>query len=89
MKRFQGIIKINQEPWVNGFERDIFKLINNSAFPKGMENVRKHRDIKLVTTRARWNYLVSEPSYHAKIFLEKFVGSRIGKTQTVMNKRVC
>ena len=47
-----------------------------------MENVGKHRDTKLVTTRVRWNYLVSEPSSHAKMFLEKFVRNRIGKTQT-------
>ena len=44
-----------------------FKLINNSAFGKTMENVRKHRYIKLVTTERR-NYLVSEPNYHIKRF---------------------
>ena len=41
-----------------------FKLMNNSVFGKTMENVRKHRDIKLVTTDKRRNQLVSEPSYH-------------------------
>ena len=40
-----------------------FKVMNNSVFGKTMENVRKHRYSKLVTTYKRKNYLVSEPSY--------------------------
>ena len=39
--------------------------MNNSVFGKTMENVRKHRDIKLVTTDKRRNHLVSVPNYHA------------------------
>ena len=39
--------------------------MNNSVFRKTMENVRKHKDIKLVTTDKRKNQLVSEPNYHA------------------------
>ena len=50
----------------NGFEEDFFKLINNSDFGKTMENVRKHRDIKLVTADKKRNQLVSEPNYHTK-----------------------
>ena len=46
----------------NGFEKDFFKLMNNSVLGKSMENVRKHRDIKLVTTDRRRNCLVSEPN---------------------------
>ena len=48
----------------NDFEKDFFKLMNNSVFGKTMQNVRKHRDIKLVTTDKRRNQLVSEHNYH-------------------------
>ena len=44
------------------------KGFNNSVFKKTMENVRKHRDSKLVTTERRRNYLVSEPNYHTTKF---------------------
>ena len=54
----------------NDFEF-FFKLINNSVFGKTMENVRKHRDIKLVTTESRRTYLVLEPNYHTANFLQK------------------
>ena len=47
----------------NDFEKDLFKLMNNSVFGKTMENMRKHRDIKLVTDKKR-SKLVSEPNYH-------------------------
>ena len=47
---------------------------NNAAFDKTMENVRKHRNIKLVTTNKRINYLVSEPNYNrTKCFLENLL----------------
>ena len=46
-------------------------LMNNAVFEKTMENVRKHRDIKLVTTERRRNHLASEPDYHTTHFLQK------------------
>ena len=48
----------------NDFEKYFFKLMNNSVFGQTMENVRKHRDIKLVTANKKINQLVSEPNYH-------------------------
>ena len=48
----------------NDFEKDLFKLTNNSVFGKTMENIRKHRDIKLVTTDKKRSKLVSEPNCH-------------------------
>ena len=50
------------------FEKDFFKLVNNAAFAKILENVTKYKDIKLVTTGARRNYLVSEANYHSTFF---------------------
>ena len=55
----------------NDFEKYFFKLMNNAAFVKTMENVRKHRDIRLVTTERRRNYLVLEPNYHTTKFSQK------------------
>ena len=48
----------------NDFEKYFFKLMNNSVFGQTMENVRKHRDIKLVTANKKINQLVSGPNYH-------------------------
>ena len=79
LKKVHRIIEFNQEAWLkpyidmntelrkiakNDFEKDFFKLMNNAVFGKTIENVRKHRDIKLVITDKKRSKLVSEPNYH-------------------------
>ena len=64
----------------NDVKKDFFKLIKNTVFAKTMENVRKHGDIKLVTTERRRNYLVSEPNYHTiKLFTENLLAIEMKK----------
>ena len=73
----------------SNFEKDFFKLMNNAIFGKTMENLRKHRDIKLVTTEKRRNYLVSEPNYlTTKLFTENLLAIEMKKSETLMNKPV-
>ena len=73
----------------NDFEKDFFKLMNNSVFGKTMENVRNHRDIKLVTTNEKRNKLVSEPNYHtATQFSENLMAIEMKKTRVVLNKPI-
>ena len=64
----------------NDFEKDSFKLMNNAVLGKTMENVRKRRDIKLVTIERRGNYLVSEPNYQTtKFFIENLLAIEMKK----------
>ena len=74
LKKVYKVIQFNQEAWLkeymkintklrteakNNFEKDFLKSMNNSVFGKTMENVRKHKDIKLVATYKKRNQLVS------------------------------
>ena len=104
MKKVQRAIKFIQKAWLkqcidmntklrqkatNNFEKDFFKLINNAVFGKTMENVRKHRNIKLVTTERGRTYLVSESNYHTtKFFTENLLATEIRKTQILMKNPV-
>ena len=71
----------------NDFENDFFKLMNNAVFGKTMENVRKHRDIKLVTTDETRSKLVTEPNYHRmNCILENLAIIEMKRTKVKMNK---
>ena len=73
----------------NDFEKDLFKLMNNSVFGKTMENIRKHRDIKLVTTDKKRSKLVSEPNYHTiNLIFEDLSIIEMKKTKVKMNKPI-
>ena len=86
LKKVYKVIKLTQnsllKPYIdmntdgrkkakNDFEKDFFKLMNCAVFGKTMGNVSKYRKIKLVTTKRRKNYLVSEPNYYTTKFLQK------------------
>ena len=79
-------------PLADVFEnfRKIFFLTFSIVFGKTMENVRKHRDTKLVATERRRNYLISEPNYHStKFFTENLLAIEMKKkSQILMNKPV-
>ena len=73
----------------NDFEKDLFKLMNNSVFGKTMENIRKHRDIRLVTTYKKRSKLVSEPNYHTiNLISEDLSIIEMKKTKVKMNKPI-
>ena len=94
IKKVHRIIQFKQKAWLkayidmntelrknakNEFEKNFFKLMNSSVFGKTMENVRNHRDIKLVTSEKRRKRLVSESNYH---LCKKF-------SDHLMVKRLC
>ena len=103
-KKVHRIIKFNQKAWLkpyidmntelrklakDDFEKDLFKLMNNAVFGKTMENVRTHRNIKLVLTDKKINNLVSEPNYHTMNYISKDLSIiEINKTRVKMNKPI-
>ena len=104
LKRIHRIIEFNQKAWLkpyidmntelrklakDDFEKDLFKLMNNAVFGKTMENIRKHRDIKLVTTDKKRNKLVSEPNYHTINYISEDLSIiEMNKTKVKMNKPI-
>ena len=73
----------------NDFEKDFFKLMNNAVFGKTMENVRNHRDIKLVTSDKRRSILASEPNCHSSKCISKdLILMEMRKVEVKMNKPI-
>ena len=71
----------------NEFEKNFFKLMNNSVFGKSVENVRNHRNIKLVTSDKRRKRLVSEPNYYSnKKFSDHLMAIEMKKRRVKMTK---
>ena len=64
--------------------------MNNAVFGKTIENVRRHRDIKLVKAERSRNYLVSEPNYHTTMIFTEYLSARQmkKKTEILLNKPV-
>ena len=97
-------IEFDQSPWfktykdfntqlrmaaTNDFKKDFFKLMNNSVFGKMMENIRKHRNIKLVITEEKYLHMVMCPNFKSGVlFGENLMGCEMGKIKVVMKKPV-
>ena len=73
----------------NDFEKDFFKLMNNSVFGKTMKNVRNHKDIKIVTTNKQRNKFALEPNYHTTKYISKYLLiMEMKEAEVKMNKPV-
>ena len=73
----------------NNFEKDFFKLMNNSVFGKTIENIRNRVDVKLVNTEEKFKKLVAKPNFKSrKIFNENLISVHMKKTSLTMNKPV-
>ena len=73
----------------NDFEKDFYKLMNNSVFGKTMENIRKHRNIKLVNNEKEYLRSVMKPNFKSGTLLgPDLMSCEMGKVRVVMNKLV-
>ena len=104
LRKVHRVIEFEQEAWLkeyidvntelrkkttNDFEKDFFKLMNNAVFGKTMENVRKHRDIKLVKRDKKRNKLVSEPNFHTmKLIDNNLAIIEMRKVKVKINKPI-
>ena len=104
VKKIHRGIKFREEPWMrsyielntdlrtkgkNDFEKDFFKLMNNSVFGKTMENIRNRVDVKLVNNRGAAEKLSAKPNFeHLTIFDENLVAVHMKRTKLTFNKPV-
>ena len=104
LKEVHKNIEFNQKTWLKpyidmntelrnlakyDFEKDLFKLMNNAVFRKTIENIRKHRNIKLVTTDKKRNKLVSEPNYNTMNYISEDLSIiERNRTKVKMNKPI-
>ena len=104
LDRIHRAIEFDQSPWLktkidfknqlrmaatNDFEKDFFKLMNNLVFGKTMENIRKHRNIGLVTTEEKYLRTVMKPNFKFGVLFDKNpMGCEMGKIKVVMTKPV-
>ena len=104
LRKVHRVIEFEQETWLkeyidvntelrkkaaNDFEKDFFKLMNNAVFGKTMENVRKHRDIKLVESDKKRKKIVSEPNFHTmKLIDNNLAIIEMKKVKVKMNKPI-
>ena len=73
----------------NDFGKDFFKLMNNAVFGKTMENIRKHRNIRLVTNRETYLSTIMHPNFKSSVlFGENLMGCEMGRVKVMMNKPV-
>ena len=104
LRKVHRVIEFDQESWLkeyidvntelrkkatNDFKKDFFKLMNNAASGKTLENVRKHRDTKLVKSDKKRNKLVSEPNFHTiKLIDNNLAIIKMRKVKVKVNKPI-
>ena len=104
LSKVYRVIEFNQSAWLkpyidmktnfrrvakNDFEKNFFKLMNNSVFGKMIENVRKRREIKLIVSEERRKKLVSEPNYAScTSFSDRLMAIEMRKTRIYMDKPI-
>ena len=100
--KIHRVLKFNQSPWLkqyidfntqkrtnakNAFEKDFFKLMNNSVFGKTMENIRKRVDVRLVTDENKLLKMAAKPTYvSSKIFNKNLVAVHKIKETLTLNR---